>query len=308
MISREILFHLPTFATVADTAGFTTAARRLGMTVSAVSQAIRALEHHIGAPLFYRTTRSVTLTEPGEALLLRARPLLRELAASVETASSTGRKPSGTLRLNVPRLAVPLVLEPILLAMRERHPDVLIEIFVDDRTVDIISEGFDAGIRMGDLADRDMITVRLTPPMRTILVASPAYVARKGRPRAIEDLARHDRIGFKFSRSGGVYDWELTVGDTIVEVTGRPALVVNDTIFNLTFALAGLGVAHIFESLAAPYIDHGLLIDLMPEHATEESPLVLYFPRYANEQPKLRAFIDVARSVTQPNRRSAPNS
>jgi DNA-binding transcriptional LysR family regulator len=302
MIDREALFHLPTFTTVAETANFTLAAKRLGMTVSAVSQAIRALEGRIGAPLFYRTTRSVTLTEQGEALLSRARPLLRELGASVEVASSTGRKPSGTLRLNVPRIAVPLVLEPILAAMRERHPDVTIEVFVDDRTVDIVAEGFDAGIRLGDLADEDMITVRLTSVLRTIAVASPAYVARKGQPQTIADLAHHDRIGFKFSRTGQVYDWEMTVGQEIVEVSTKPALIVNDTVYNLTFALAGLGIAHLFESLAAPYIREGLLIDLLPQHATEESPLVLYFPRYANEQPKLRAFIDVARSVTQPIR------
>jgi DNA-binding transcriptional LysR family regulator len=302
MMDRETLFHLPTFTTVADTANFTLAARRLGMTVSAVSQAVRALERRLGAPLFYRTTRSVTLTEQGEALLSRARPLLRELAASVEVASSTGRKPAGTLRLNVPRVAVPLVLEPILTVMREKHPDVMIEVFVEDRSVDIIAEGFDAGIRLGDLADEDMITVRLTPALRTIAVASPAYIARKGRPLTIADLSHHDRIGFKFGRTGQVYDWEMTVGENIVEVTTKPALVVNDTVFNLSFALGGLGIAHLFESLAEPYIRKGLLIDLMPQHATEESPFVLYFPRYANEQPKLRAFIDVARNVTQPIR------
>jgi DNA-binding transcriptional LysR family regulator len=302
MIDRDTLFHLPTFTTVAETRNFTLAAARLGMTVSAVSQAIRALEGRIGATLFIRTTRSVTLTEQGEALLSRALPLLRELGTSLETARSTGRKPSGTLRLNVPRIAVPLALEPILAAMRDRHPEVMIEVFVDDRTVDIVAEGFDAGVRLGDLADEDMITVRLTPVMRTITVASPAYVARKGRPRTIADLAHHDRIAFRFSRTGQVYDWELTTASGIVEVTTKPAVIVNDTVCNLTFALAGLGIAHLFESLAAPYIRDGLLIDLLPRHATEESPLVLYFPRYANEQPKLRAFIDVARSVTQPIR------
>jgi DNA-binding transcriptional LysR family regulator len=206
MIDRESLFHLPTFATVAETSNFTMAAKKLGLTVSAVSQAIRALEGRIGAPLFYRTTRSVTLTEQGETLLHHARPLLRQLGTSLEIASSTARKPSGTLRLNVPRVAVPLALEPILILMRERHPDVTLEVFVDDRTVDIVAEGFDAGIRLGDLADEDMITVRLTPVLRTIAVASPAYIARKGHPRIIDDLLHHDRIGFKFSRTGQIYD------------------------------------------------------------------------------------------------------
>jgi DNA-binding transcriptional LysR family regulator len=297
MIDRNLIALLPTFVTVADLANFSAAAARLGVSPSAASQSIRQLEERIGHPLFLRTTRSVSLTEEGKVLLKRTRPALLELGLAVEIASAVKGKPSGLLRLNVPRIAMPLVLEPILPVMRERYPDITIEIFVEDAAVDIVEQGFDAGIRLGIMTNPDMISVDVTDQLRSILVASPSYIARRGNPATIETLQQHDCIGFRLGRAGRVYDWELTVGDQVVETSVPRSLIVNDTIFNLSLVLAGYGIGYLFDALAQPYLFDGTLVEVIPEAAMPETPLCLYFPRYANDQPKLRAFIDVSREV-----------
>lgn len=299
-MDRDLLGLMPTFIAVAETASFTAAANRLRQSPSAVSQAVRQLERRLGQPLFRRTTRSVSLTEAGADLLRRARPALTELSLALETAASAGGKPAGLLRLNVPRLAMPLVLEPVLPVMRQRYPDLAIEIFCEEASVDIVAEGFDAGIRVGSMMSPDMITVALTPPLRAILVAAPAYLDRRGAPTTLADLAGHDAINFRQSGSGRIYSWELIEDGRDIEVRAPDSLIINDSVFNLTLARLGLGIAYVFEQLAAPDLAAGRLVQLLPEAALTEAPLCLYFPRYANEQPKLRAFIDTARAVLRP--------
>lgn len=297
MMDRDALYHLPTFVLVAETASFSTAASRLGISSSAVSQAIRALEAQIGSPLFLRTTRHVALTDLGRRLLEEIGPRLRELDAAVTAAKMAGTEPSGLLRLNVPRLAFPMVLQPILVAMRARYPAIRIEIAFDDAAIDIVAAGFDAGIRLGSFAEQDMIAIPLTPPLKSIIVASPSYLERRPAPATIEDLAEHDCIAFRFGRSGGIYNWEFDRDGQSVEVPVDGALIINDTMLNLELAVSGNGIAYLFEKLAEPYLADGRLVRLLPQHSMEEPPLCLYFPRFANRQPKLRIFIDIAKQV-----------
>jgi DNA-binding transcriptional LysR family regulator len=297
MIDRETLFHLPTFVTVAETASFTGASGKLGMTPSAVSQAIRALEDRIGHPLFVRTTRHVSLTDAGRLLLKHAQQQLRELEVSLDIARAAASEPAGLLRLNIPRIAMPMIMEPMLPILRERYPKLRIEIALNDATVDIVEQGFDAGIRLGGMAEQDMIAVPITPVLNAILTAAPSYVARKGMPLSLGELSKHDTIGFRFGRTGRIYRWELQDEGKDIEIETESAIIVNDSLFNLSLCVSGYGIAHMFDRLAAPYQAEGSLVQILPQHTMPESPFVVYFPRYANEQPKLRAFINVAREV-----------
>jgi DNA-binding transcriptional LysR family regulator len=304
MIDRDTLGLLPTFLAVAETASFTAAAARLGVSASAASQSVRLLEQKLGHPLFRRTTRSVSLTEEGESLLRRAHPALRELGLALEIAASARRKPSGLLRLNVPRAAMPMVIEPILPVMRERYPDLAIEIYAEDASIDIVEQGFDAGIRVGNMTSPDMISVNVSAPMTAILVASPRYIERRGQPRSVGDLQQHECIGYRMGGSKRLYDWQLMDGKTEVTVAVPSPIIINDSLFTLSLALSGFGIGYIFDALAQPYLDDGTLVQVLPKAAIKEPPLAVYFPRYANEQPKLRAFIDVAREVLRRKRKS----
>jgi DNA-binding transcriptional LysR family regulator len=297
MIDRDLLALLPTFLAVAEMQSFTAAANRLQQSPSAVSQSVRLLEQRLGHPLFRRTTRSVSLTQEGEALLARARPALRDLGLAIEIAAGAAKKPSGLLRLNVPRVAMPMVLEPVLPVMRARYPDLAIEIYCEDASVDIVARGFDAGIRIGSMTSPDMISVPVSRPLSAILVATPQYLKKRGEPRILADLQEHDCINFRMSGSGRIYEWELVEKGRDVELRPPDSIIINDTIFSLTLALSGLGITYVFDQLVKPYLDEGLLRQVLPKSAMKEPPLCLYFPRYANEQPKLRAFIDTLKEV-----------
>src|SRR5919204_1726455 len=176
---------------VAQHRSFRRAAAELGVTPSAMSQAVRALEARIGAALFSRTTRSVGLTEAGERFISRAKPAFEELVAAGEAARELGRRPAGLLRLSVPRAVVPILLEPLLASFCQAYPEVEVEIAASEELVDLAAKGFDAGIRLGQFIAADMVAVRLTKPFRFIIVGSPAYLTRSGRPERIEDLRQH---------------------------------------------------------------------------------------------------------------------
>src|SRR4029079_18367287 len=221
-MDRDLLSHLPVIVAVARRGGFASAAAELGMSPSAVSHAVRLVEERIGQPLFARTTRSVSLTEAGKALVETATPALQDIAERMDRIRAIKGRPSGLLRLNVPNIAVPLAVTPVVAAMAERYPDVTVELLTDQGLIDIVGEGFDAGIRLGEMIAQDMVTVRLTPPFKAVIVASPAYVGRHGRPRGVADLANHTCVGDGLVRSGALYRWDLTEDskDVVVETKG----------------------------------------------------------------------------------------
>ena len=184
---------------------------------------------------------------------------------------------------------------PLLAEMAVRHPGLTVEVTTDDGLVDIVAQGFDAGIRLGHTVAQDMVAVRLTPAFHSIMVASPAYLAARGTPRALRDLERHNCIGYRFVTSGAVYDWDLRDGAHDVALKVHGSVRVTDAVHAKELAAAGVGIAYLFEPLARAELRAGALRQVLPRSAFEEPGLFLYFPRRASQAPKLRAFIELAR-------------
>ena len=293
-IERGTLDGVEAFVQVAERRSFRQAATDLGVTPSAMSQTIRTLEARIGVPLLTRTTRSVGLTEAGERFLEHARPAVLAIAAAVNAARDLAGKPSGLLRLAVPRAVVPLVLQPVLASFHAAYPDVVVEIAASEEMVDLAKGGFDAGIRMGEFIADDMVVVRLTPAFRFVIVASPAYLKRHGRPLAPADLASHACIRLRRS-NGTLAHWRLENAEGPVELAVTGPLVVNDFPTMLAAAVDGLGLAQMPQPVVAPPVAAGQLEELLSESASTSPGLFLYFPNRAQVMPKLRAFIDHVR-------------
>lgn len=293
---------LSAFLAVAEAGGFTGAAARLGVSPAAVSQAVKALESRLGTLLFVRTTRRVGLTEAGAALLARVGPATMEIAAAIEAAGEMASVPTGLLRLTVPRMAVPLVVEPVVAALRRSHPRIAVEIAVDDATVDLTARGYDAGIRIGEYIERDMVAVRLTRDIAWSVVGSPAYLDARGRPERPEDLTRHEAIRYRFPASGALYRWEFERDGRALTVDPPGRLIVNDGDLLLAFARSGLGLSYVADIAAATELASGALEQVLQAFLPRTPGLFLYFPQRAQDQPKLRAFIDVARAVLKPGR------
>lgn len=205
---------------------------------------------------------------------------------------------TGLLRINAPRAALPIAITPVLTALARRYPDLIVEITSDDALTDIVAGGFDAGVRLGGMIAQDMVVIRLTPPFKAILVAAPSYIDAKEEPKTIDDLARHNCIGFRVPASGAIYAWDLTQAgeDMTVAVKGTMLVPIRP---------AGAGIAYIFEPLVRAEIRQRRLRWILPEAAVEEPGLFLYYRRRASNAPKLRAFIDIAREVLAPSARPA---
>ena len=293
-MDRDILQHLPVVAVVARRRSFAAAAAELGLGASAVSHAVRMVEDRLRTPLFARTTRSVSLTEAGEAFLARALPALDAIHEAAEATQALKGRVTGVLRINAPRVALPLVMVDLLHELAGLHPDLTVEVTTEDALVDIVAGGHDAGIRLGEMIAEDMIAVRLTPPFKAIMVASPAYLVTAAPVATLDDLKAHNCIGYRQASTGGTYAWEVLDGGRDSAVATRGTARVTDPLLALDLALAGVGIAYLFEPLVRRHIREGALRWLLPDSAIEEPGLFLYFPRRASEAPKLRAFIDAA--------------
>jgi len=292
MARADAFSGLTELLAVARHSSFRAAAAQLGVTPAAVSQAIRVLENRAGVPLFQRTTRSVALTEAGRSLLSRIQPASEEIGAAFEALSGLRSKPSGLLRLSVPRVAVPLVIEPVLPEFRRVCPDVSVEVDVDDAAVDLTAGGFDAGIRIGEYVQRDMIAVRATADFQWMVLGSPAYFARRGRPQTPEDLVNHECIRYRFLRSRSLYRWEFVREGREFSVDPPGGLIVNDAPLFLSLAMCGLGLAYTADLIAARELAAGKLESVLAPFLPQSPGLFLYFPARSQLQPKLRAFID----------------
>ncbi len=296
-MDRDVFGHLPVVICVARHCGFAAAAAELGMSPSAVSHAVRTVEDRLGEPLFARTTRSVSLTEAGARFLAGVGPALDDIGKAVEGLAARRGEVTGLLRINAPRIALDLAVLPILAKLAWQHPRLTVEVYSNDAYVDIVAQGFDAGIRLGEAVQQDMVALRLTGPLKSILVASKDYIAAKGAPRTIADLHQHNCIGFRMTGSGGIYDWELRDGDKTIAVKTSGTALVTDAGHARDLALAGIGIAYTFEPLVRRHLREGRLKSLLPQSAVEEDGLFLYYPRRASLAPKLRAFIDVAKAA-----------
>ncbi|MET3648961.1 LysR family transcriptional regulator [Phyllobacterium ifriqiyense] len=286
---------LAAFLAVAESGGFSAASARLGVSPAAVSQAIKALESKFGVALFVRTTRRVRLTEAGAALLSRVKPAATEIIEAVDAVSTTLDEPSGFLRLTVPRMAVPLVVHQIVPPLRHHYPRISIEISVEDATIDLLGHGFDAGIRIGEYVDLDMVGVRLTRDINWSVVASPSYLATHGRPERPEDLAAHESIRYRFPTSGAIYRWEFENEGRAFSVDPPGSLIVNDGALLVSFAVSGLGLSYVADIAVETELRAQLLVRVLEPFLPTTPGLFLYFPQRAQTQPKLRALIEIAR-------------
>jgi DNA-binding transcriptional LysR family regulator len=301
-MDRDLLSHFPVVLAVARRGGFAAAAAALNMSPSAVSHAVKTVEDRIGQPLFVRTTRSVALTEAGASFVASVGPALVTVEEGVERARAARGQIAGVLRLNTPRLALPLAITPAIVAMSGLYPDLTIEVTSDEGLVDIVAAGFDAGVRLGEMIAQDMVAIRLTKPFQAIMVAAPAYLDARGAPRSIADLAAHNCIGYRLISSGAAYAWDLQDRGRKVSVSVSGSVRVTDSLYARELALQGVGIAYTFEPLVRQDLHAGRLRRVLSACSIEEPGLFLYFPRYASEAPKLRAFIDTLRKTLQVKR------
>jgi DNA-binding transcriptional LysR family regulator len=293
-VARGVLEGVEAFLRVAARRSFRQAADDLGITPSAISQTIRSLEARLGVALFTRTTRSVGLMEAGERFLERARPAFDEVVAASDAARGLAQRPSGLLRLAVPRAVVPLLLQPVLASFAEAYPDVVVEIVASEELVDLAKNGFDAGVRLGEFIAADMVAVRLTPSFRYAIVASPGYLERSGRPEVPGDLQHHSCVRMRRS-SGAIAPWRVEADGLPVELAVSGPLVVNDFPTMLGAALGGVGLAQVPEPIAAKDVSEGRLEEVLAVHASKSPGVFLYHSGRRQVLPKLRAFIDHVR-------------
>jgi len=302
-VRQGALDGVEAFLSVAQHRSFRKAAAELAVTPSAISQAIRALEARVGAALFIRTTRSGGLTEAGEKFLSRAKPAFEELVAASEVARELGQRPSGLLRLAAPRAVVPILLERLVASFCQAYPEVEVEIAASEQLVDLAAGGFDAGIRLGQFIAADMVAVRLSPPFRSIIVGSPSYLARAGRPERPEDLRHHACVRMRRS-SGAIALWSLNDNGRAVEVAVSGPFIANDYPTMLGAAVEGVGLAQLPEPMAAEHLGAGRLVQVLDRFAPMAPGVFLYHPGKRQVLPKLRAFIDHVKSRTGDARRT----
>jgi DNA-binding transcriptional LysR family regulator len=294
-MAHENFNDLAAFATVAKERSFTRAAAKLGVSQSALSQTIRALEDRIGLRLLTRTTRSVAPTEAGERLLQTVAPRFEEIEAQLAALSELREKPAGTVRITAGEHPAISILQPALKRFLPDHPDIKVEIIVDYGLTDIVSEGYDAGVRMGEQVAKDMIAVRVGPEMRMAVVASPAYFKRHSIPQTPQDLTSHKCINMRLPTYGGLFPWGLEKDGREVKVRGEGQLVFNNLGLRLTSALDGLGVAYMPEDQVLPYVAKGRLIRVLEDWCPYFPGYHLYYPSRRHSSPALALLADVLR-------------
>jgi DNA-binding transcriptional LysR family regulator len=289
--------QLQAFLLVARHRSFSAAARELGLSRSAVSQAVRQLEGHLRVVLLVRTTRSVSLTDAGRQLVESASPALGHVLGAL---SEVGAKPGeavGRVRLSVPRTAIPFVIDPVLPAFRARHPRVEVEVVIEERFVDIVAEGYDAGVRLTEAIERDMVQVRLTDAFRFVVVGSPGYLASHGTPERPEDLLRHECITFRSQTTGAIYAWELERGRRSWRVPVRGGVITNDHLVSVSLAAQGMGLAYAHEPGAKEWLDDGRLLRVLEPYAVTVPGYFVYFPTRAQQSTPLRLFVEAAKAL-----------
>jgi DNA-binding transcriptional LysR family regulator len=293
--------ELSVFVAVAEEASFTKAAKRLGLATPTLSQTVRALEERLGVRLLNRTTRSVAPTEAGERLLEQLRPLLDGFDAAIESVNAFRDKPTGHLRLSMPPPVAKFVLAPVLARFLDQYPEINVEMSVESGLTDIVAERFDAGFRRGDLVARDMIAVRATNDMRLVAVASPDYVARRGRPQTPADLRAHNCIRLRLP-DGAFIPWQFVAEGTTVEPDVEGSVIVNDPELVVSAAVEGIGVAYIFEDYVAPMLADGRLVRVLEDSALPPAKgFFLYYPSRRQNPAALQALIGFLRTNLRTN-------
>lgn len=298
--------QLQAFLSVARHRSFSGAARDLGISRSAVSQAVSQLEEQLRVVLLTRTTRSVAVTDAGRRLVDGAAPAIGQLLSTLSEVGAAPGETVGRVRLSVPRAAVPFVVDPVVPTFRARHPRIEVEVAVDDRLVDIVAEGYDAGVRLTESIQRDMVQVRLTDPFRFVVVGAPTYLAKHGTPERPQDLMRHECITFRSQTTGALYAWELQRGRKTWRVPVRGGVVGNDAEVIASMAEKGLGLVYAFEPMVMESLRAGRLKRVLEAYAPTVPGYFLYFPSGSQRSAPLRLFVDAAKELAM--RRAATDS
>ncbi|HET6609330.1 MAG TPA: LysR family transcriptional regulator [Rhodopila sp.] len=289
---RVDLNDLNAFLAVARARSFTRAAAQLGVSQSALSQTLKGLEARLGLRLLTRTTRSVSPTEAGELLLQSVGPRLEEIDAAVTALSTLREKPSGTIRITTHDHAARAVLMPALDKLLPDYPDIKIEIVIDYGLTDIAAQGFDAGIRSGEMVARDMIAVRIGPDLRSAVVGAPSYFAHRTKPKAPQELTAHNCINLRLPTHGGLYAWEFEKGKREVRVRVEGQLVCNGSAVMLDAALAGFGLAYLPEDIVLGYVAEGSLIRVLADWCPAYTGYHLYYPSRRQPTPAFALLVE----------------
>jgi DNA-binding transcriptional LysR family regulator len=294
-MSGENLNDLSAFLAVAREQSFTRAAARLGVSQSALSQTIRQLEARIGLRLLTRTTRSVSPTEAGERLLQSIGPRLDEIAAELESLSDLRDKPAGTIRITAGDHAIESILWPKLEKFLPKYPDIKVELSNDYGLIDIAAERYDAGVRLGEQVAKDMISVRIAPDIRFVVVGAKSYLAKHAPPTTPQDLVGHTCINLRLPTHGGLYAWELEKDGQELRVRVEGQLVFNSIFQVLNAAVAEFGLAHVPEDLAQPYLAKGRLVQVLEDWCPTWPGYHLYYPSRRQSSPAFALLIDALR-------------
>jgi DNA-binding transcriptional LysR family regulator len=294
-MERNQLNDLLTFATIAQERSFTRAAAILGMSTSALSHAMRGLEGRLGVRLLARTTRSVAPTEAGERLLASLSPALAEIETGLQALGDWRATPSGSVRITTFGWVAQTVLAAKLPAFLLQNPDIRVEVEIEDGLTDIVASGFDAGIRLGETVDKDMVAIRVGPDLRTIVVGTPDYFKRFPPPVSPFDLARHPCINYRLTTSGGLLPWEFEHQGKPIKIRTSGPLVVNDGILAAAAIRAGAGLGYVMEQDVAEDLASGRLVQVLDEWCPTYPGCFLYHPSRRQSPPALRALIAALR-------------
>lgn len=295
-MARPSLSDLAAFSAVADHHSFRKAADVMGVSRSALSHAIISLEAKLGVRLFNRTTRSVSLTQAGSRLLGRVNPLLQDLDQALDTLSEERGTPSGTLRINANKSGARILLADVVPRFLDLYPDVELDLVSEGRLVDIVEQGFDAGIRLLEAVPKDMIAVRFGGDVRFVTVAAPSYLDGKAKPQTPDDLHQHCCIRQRLP-SGKRYRWEFSRRGAEISVDVPGNLTLDDSDLLVQAAADGRGIAYVPEHFARPLIGSGRLVTVLDDWCPPMPGLALYYPRSRHVPSPLRAFIDLLREV-----------
>jgi DNA-binding transcriptional LysR family regulator len=295
-MDRPSLSDLTAFVAVSTHRSFRRAADELGAAPSTLSHAIRSLEDRLGVRLLNRTTRSVSPTEAGLQLLDRLRPVLGQLDEALDGVAAFRGRVAGTVRVNAPRLGAAIVVRKIMPLMATRFPDVTVDIVAEGRLVDIVSGGFDAGVRLASMVPLDMIAMPLSNDFRYMCVASPAYLERAGVPTTPDDLKHHQCVGHRLP-SGKLYRWEFERGRTVSKIDAPAAVVLDDEDLMIDAAIADLGIAYVPALAARPAMARGEVREVLSDWTQATEAVKVYYPSRRAVPPALRAFLDVVQEV-----------
>ena len=287
--------ELAAFIAVAEEGSFTRAAAKLGLSQSALSYAVRMLEQRLDVRLISRTTRSLSMTEAGERLFHSLRPAFDHIDNEIAAINALRDKPAGTIRITTFRHAARVVLWPILLKLLPEYPDITVEVSVDEGLTDIVAGRFDAGIRLGEQVEKDMISVRVGPDVRMAVVGSPSYFANRKPPKTPRDLNDHNCVGYRQIKGGGLYAWEFEREGVELEARVSGSLVLNDNEMLENAALDGIGLVYVFESQVSAHIAAGRLLRVLEDWCPPYPGYHLYYPSRRQHTPAFSLLVEALR-------------